>query len=293
MNIKKNDFVLEIGSGNNPNSRANILADRFLSNNSERGNFQLIIDRPILICDGYKLPFRDNSFDYVICSHILEHMEDPYSFAQEIMRVGKRGYIEVPSIYGERLFGWDFHSWYCTLENGVLTMSRKKEGQRFGGFFHNLNKSQLWFRRFLDEHNDRFYIRYEWEKEINLSVNKFVPSSNYLKRIDEKLWLLLSQIDWSIKKDLIYFFSWYFDRIVRKVKKEKRRLKWYLGSIFYKENLIESIIPHLRCIECSSNIALRFQHKQKLIICNNCKAKYITEGYIPVMLTLQERKKGY
>ncbi len=37
-----------------------------------------------------KLPFKDNSFDLIICSEVLEHIEDIDFFLTEIKRVGKK-----------------------------------------------------------------------------------------------------------------------------------------------------------------------------------------------------------
>jgi len=38
----------------------------------------------------YKLPFDDNSFDLVICTEVLEHLEDPNLAISEICRVSKQ-----------------------------------------------------------------------------------------------------------------------------------------------------------------------------------------------------------
>ena len=44
-----------------------------------------------------KLPFKDKEFDFVISSHVLEHVEDISYFLNELARVSKKGYIEVPT----------------------------------------------------------------------------------------------------------------------------------------------------------------------------------------------------
>ena len=44
-----------------------------------------------------KLPFKDKEFDFVIASHVAEHVEDISYFLNELSRVGKKGYIEVPT----------------------------------------------------------------------------------------------------------------------------------------------------------------------------------------------------
>jgi len=50
-----------------------------------------------------KFPFEDNEFDFVIASHVLEHVHDPIHFCKELCRIGKRGYIEVPTPFWDNL----------------------------------------------------------------------------------------------------------------------------------------------------------------------------------------------
>jgi len=98
LNIKPGDLVLEIGSGNRPRGRSDILCDKYTEDNYERAGGQaLVVDkRPFVIADGLALPFKDKSFNYVITSHILELVEDPVRFIRELTRVARSGYIENP-----------------------------------------------------------------------------------------------------------------------------------------------------------------------------------------------------
>ncbi|HEX5689732.1 MAG TPA: methyltransferase domain-containing protein, partial [Roseiflexaceae bacterium] len=106
LNPPSEGLVLEIGSGDNPNPRSNVLVDRFLgADNRERGG-DLVVDRPFVVADAHYLPFRDGAFAYTICSHILEHMDDPKQFARELERVSAAGYIQSPAEIAERLFHW-------------------------------------------------------------------------------------------------------------------------------------------------------------------------------------------
>ena len=50
-----------------------------------------------------KLPFKDKEFDFVIASHVLEHVEDPQFFIKELERVAAKGYIELPTILEDNL----------------------------------------------------------------------------------------------------------------------------------------------------------------------------------------------
>ena len=68
------------------------------------------------------LPFRDYEFDFVIASHILEHVRDPLRFCNELKRIGKRGYIEVPTPLCDNLVsGGDAdpmgHKWWITFND--------------------------------------------------------------------------------------------------------------------------------------------------------------------------------
>jgi SAM-dependent methyltransferase len=71
------------------------------------------------------LPFADDEFDYVVCAHTLEDLRDPIAVCAEIARVGKRGYIEVPSRLDEQAWGvvgpfagWSHHRWLIDLVDG-------------------------------------------------------------------------------------------------------------------------------------------------------------------------------
>jgi len=38
----------------------------------------------------YELPYQDNSFDLVVCTEVLEHLEEPSKVLKEILRVSKK-----------------------------------------------------------------------------------------------------------------------------------------------------------------------------------------------------------
>ncbi|MDB5154981.1 MAG: methyltransferase type 11 [Mucilaginibacter sp.] len=55
--------------------------------------------RSVQIFDGYHLPFDDDSFELVILSHVLEHVEHERLLLRELKRVARYSVIEVPRDY--------------------------------------------------------------------------------------------------------------------------------------------------------------------------------------------------
>lgn len=55
--------------------------------------------RQAVLFDGYTLPFENNSFDLVILSHVLEHVEFERRLLRELMRIAQVQLIEVPKDY--------------------------------------------------------------------------------------------------------------------------------------------------------------------------------------------------
>ncbi|CAG4995435.1 hypothetical protein DYBT9275_01637 [Dyadobacter sp. CECT 9275] len=61
--------------------------------------------KDVVLFDGYRIPYADNHFDLVICSHVMEHVEHERILLREIKRVSKYQIFEVPidfSFYVDR-----------------------------------------------------------------------------------------------------------------------------------------------------------------------------------------------
>ncbi len=104
-NFKK---VLEVGAGDG--SILKFLADQNFAPEyhaveiSESGVAHILSRNindllSVQLFDGYKLPFEDNSFDLIILSHVLEHVEHERMLLREIKRVANHCIIEVPLDY--------------------------------------------------------------------------------------------------------------------------------------------------------------------------------------------------
>ncbi len=163
--------VLEIGSGDHPHYRSQVLCDKYVSDSSERGG-AVVVDRPFVAADAEHLPFKDGAFDYCICRHVLEHLENPGECLGEMQRVARAGYIESPSRLAETWLGWPYHLWTVGLEQGVLTL-RPKETKPFGLFgkpFHDLAGQDPQVSDFIFINKDLFNTSLEWKDRIAWKV---------------------------------------------------------------------------------------------------------------------------
>ena len=109
--IADDALVLEIGSGSSPWERSDVLLDRFyVDDTGQRGGNDLYLDqRPMIVASGEKLPFRDKSFDFIYCNHVIEHALDIGAMLDEMSRVAKAGYLECPNPALEKILDQDQH----------------------------------------------------------------------------------------------------------------------------------------------------------------------------------------
>lgn len=79
--------------------------------------------------DATKLPFADHSFDKVICSEVLEHIENYVGVLQEIKRVLKPNgvlAISVPRAWPEKIC-WTLSAAYHQVEGGHIRIFHAKQ----------------------------------------------------------------------------------------------------------------------------------------------------------------------
>ena len=182
LRISKRDFVLDVGGGNSSHPRANVVVDEFLFDNTHRsGKLQLLKGQRLIVANGEGLPFKNEIFDYVICSHVLEHVGNPSALLNEISRVGKRGYIETPSLIGEYLVPKKSHRWaILELEEKIVLMKKEDIGLvpslEFGDLFQkHLARNSIEFRILMRTYPNLFTVRYEWEDKVDFLINPQDP----------------------------------------------------------------------------------------------------------------------
>jgi len=82
----------------------------------------------LYVADTCALPFKDNFFDLVICSEVLEHIRDHKTAVSEAVRVLKPGrtlVVSVPRYLPERIC-WALSDNYHTVRNGHVRIYKKK-----------------------------------------------------------------------------------------------------------------------------------------------------------------------
>ncbi len=132
--------VLDVGSGHRPNRRANVLIDNELDETEHRSGKKASVpsDKKMVVGDALHMPFEDKEFDFIIASHIAEHIDDPEQFCKELARVGKRGYIETPGVVDEFFLNEPFHKWMVSRKDNCLIFKEKKNFKPFSDFFYGL-----------------------------------------------------------------------------------------------------------------------------------------------------------
>ena len=123
----KNGPILDVGGGLRPFPFADTVFD--LQGGDVSGD----------MCEPW--PFNDSSFGFIVCSQTLEDIRDPIGTCKEMQRVGKAGYIEVPSwklelstghdemtFVGHSLdggIGYPHHRWIVLREGNGLVFVQK------------------------------------------------------------------------------------------------------------------------------------------------------------------------
>lgn len=169
--------VLDAGSGASPFPRADVTMDRMDLNRAQQRGKEVKIDSRLVAGDLQNMPFKDNSFDYIVCTHVLEHVDDPGKACSELIRVGKRGYIETPSMIQEILIGNDVHLWIITKnEEGTLTFRKKtqEESKRFDDLLTKLFYGKTYLGRQFQGKWFKYwqlgYITLTWENAFKCEV---------------------------------------------------------------------------------------------------------------------------
>ena len=171
-NNQNNWKILDIGCNRDAVKYAQTVAD--IQNLS---SFYEDKDKNFVLIQNKDLPFKDNQFDFVYASHVIEHVEDVSYFIKELQRISKQGYIELPSMLEDNIVlsenNIKDHKWFFQFDdvrNVLLTERKRQLIEPFithGVLFESLRKN---FRSSL-------VLELLWENEINYEFKKFTVES--------------------------------------------------------------------------------------------------------------------
>ena len=170
LSLKPNWKILDIGCGYNANKYANVVCD--VQNLTE-----LYKDKTFIQLTEKNLPFKDNEFDYVISSHVMEHVEDLVFFIKELERISSNGYIELPTKLEDNLVfeNKSDHIWHMDFDDveNKLIINKKVQYLEPVLTVSSIKKFNQYFRKSL-------VLELEWKEKIDhifLEINE----ENYQK----------------------------------------------------------------------------------------------------------------
>ena len=164
--------ILDIGCGYTANEFASTICD--IQDLSE-----FYKDKQFVKLDNKKLPFDDKEFDFVVASHVLEHVDDVSFFISELERISKKGYIELPSKLEDNLVfeNKKEHLWHMDFDDVDLKLLISKKIQYFEPI---LTVSAL--QKFRDNFKSSLVLELYWENKIDYEIieNKSVSKISIL-----------------------------------------------------------------------------------------------------------------
>ena len=114
--------ILDIGCGYTAHSNASVICDV-----QDLSHFYK--DKKFIRLKEKTLPFKNKEFDFVIASHVMEHVDDVDYFIKELERVSVKGYIELPTILEDNLVfeNKKDHLWHMEFDDNEneLLISKK------------------------------------------------------------------------------------------------------------------------------------------------------------------------
>ena len=164
--IKENQKwkVLDVGCGYRAHPKASVIADvQDLSNYYKKRKFIKINEK--------KFPFKDKEFDFVIASHVIEHVEDFEFFIKELERVSSKGYIELPSRLGDNLVfeNKTDHVWWFLYDDVNNKLVASKRNQIIEPFI-TVSTGKLFEKIF----RESLVIELMWEEKIDYQIDNSI-----------------------------------------------------------------------------------------------------------------------
>jgi len=160
--------ILDIGCNQDAVKYAQTVADvqDFSSFYKNKGKEFILIESKVL-------PFKDNQFDFVYASHVIEHIEDVSHFINELQRISKQGYIELPSMLEDNIIlsenSINDHKWIFKFDDVKNILLTEKKKQLIEPFITHGVLFSSWRKNF----RSSLVLELLWENEINFEFKNF------------------------------------------------------------------------------------------------------------------------
>ena len=175
-------------------------------------NFYQKKNKKFVLVKGKDLPFKDNQFDFVFASHVIEHVEDVAYFIKEIQRISKKGYIELPSMLEDNIILSDNnikdHKWFFQFDDVTNTLLAERKKQLIEPFITH----GLLFESLRKNFRSSLVIELYWERQIDYEFKNFTVQAKkplFINIIKKYLSYLIrtNKILFTIIFLIILFFS--------------------------------------------------------------------------------------
>ena len=156
--------ILDIGCGYRAHKNASVMADI-----QDFSNFYK--ERKFVQIQGKNLPFKDKEFDFVIASHVIEHVEDFEFFIKELERISSKGYIELPTRLGDNLVfeNKNDHIWWFFFDDVNNNLIASKRNQLIDPFI-TVSTAKLFEKIF----RESLIIELAWEEKIDYTIDNLI-----------------------------------------------------------------------------------------------------------------------
>ena len=124
------------------------------------------------------MPFADKEFDFVIASHVIEHVEDFEFFIKELERVSIKGYIELPSRLGDNLVfeNKNDHIWWFVYDDEKNQIIASKRNQLIDPFITVSTGKQL-----EEIFRESLVIELVWNEKIDYIIDNSIREQDFKK----------------------------------------------------------------------------------------------------------------
>ena len=176
-NLLKNNNtwkILDIGCGYTAHPNASVICDV-----QDLSDFYK--DKKFIRLKEQTLPFKNKEFDFVIASHVLEHVDDVDYFIKELERVSTKGYIELPTILEDNLVfeNKKDHLWHMEFDDNENELHISKKIQYLEPVItvSSIKKFSKYFRQSL-------ILELYWENSIEYKkIEKNIENYEKISRL--------------------------------------------------------------------------------------------------------------